>query len=130
MICFGEPPYLECSTHGDRRFSAFCAKLTVFDHDGVLWRGASIETIYQAAKKFSGGLTGLRWQEAKSRVDIVNAAEVRVLYSRLWDAYIMEHPELLLVLRAATGLSDVFGQTGHACQAEELWRIRNHRREK
>jgi hypothetical protein len=28
-------------------------------------------------------------------------------------------------LKHAPGLSDMFGQVGHACQAEELWRIRN-----
>jgi hypothetical protein len=49
----------------------------------------------------------------------------RLLYSRLWDAYIAENPHLLEVIVGASGLSDVFGQEGNACQASELWRIRN-----
>jgi hypothetical protein len=42
----------------------------------------------------------------------------------LWDQYIAENPELLEVLKAATGVSDVFGKAGSVCQATELWRIR------
>jgi len=38
-----------------------------------------------------------------------------------------ENPELLDVLKNTNGLSDIFGQQGHACQAEELWRIKNAR---
>jgi hypothetical protein len=32
--------------------------------------------------------------------------------------------DLVDLVCGASGLSDVFGQAGHACQAEELWRIR------
>lgn len=114
MLRFGTPPYLECSSRGDKRFSAFYAKVN----------GRSIEDQYQAAKVFEDGRTNLPWQRAKGH-RAINQAEVAVLYSRLWDQYIAEHPELLTVLRDATGLSDMFGQPGHVCQAEELWRIRN-----
>ena len=113
MIRHGNPPYLECSSRGDRRFSAFYAKV-----DGI-----SIESHYQSAKVFDDGSTGLDWRDAKGHRP-VNIKEVRELYSRLWDQYIAEHPELVEVLAAATGLSDMFGQEGHACQATELWRIK------
>lgn len=116
MIRFGEAPYLECSSKGDRRFSAFYARPS-------MCKGQSIEEAYQAAKVFSDGSTGLSWQQAKGRV-CVNRIPVRKLYSKLWRAYIKEHPELLRVLQAASGLSDIFGRTGSACQAEELWAIR------
>lgn len=116
MIRHGEPPYLECSTRGDKRFSAFTARI----------RDRSIEELYQAAKVFADGRTGLTWREAKGRHP-TNAAECAALYSRLWDDYIDHHPDLLAVLRAASGLSDMFGQPGHVCQATELWRIRNQR---
>jgi hypothetical protein len=46
------------------------------------------------------------------------------LYSRLWDDYIAENPSLLTELQRHPGLQDMFGQTGHCCQATELWRIR------
>jgi len=113
MIRHGNPPYLECSSRGDRRFSAFHAIV-----DGI-----SIESRYQDAKIFADGETGLSWRQAKGHLP-VNIDEVRELYSRLWDQYIAQHPELVEVLATATGLSDMFGQPGHACQATELWRIK------
>lgn len=117
MISHGSPPFLECSSAGDRRFSALYARIRSRG-------GATIEEIYQAAKVFEDGSTGLDWRSAKGW-RAVNRAEVQALYSKLWDEYIEENPELLDVLRAASGLSDKFGQKGHACQATELWRIRN-----
>lgn len=117
MIRLGEPPYLECSSKGDKRFSAFYARLRCYG-------GRSIEEIYQAAKVFEDGSTGLTWKEAKGR-KAVNQEECAALYSRLWDLYIDENPELLNVLKASSGVSDIFGQPGHCCQAVELWRIRN-----
>lgn len=113
MIAHGQPPYLECSSAGDRRFSAFYARVN----------GHSIEVQYQAAKRFRGGVTGLGWRMAKGR-RAVNQEECAALYARLWDQYIAEHPELLAVLQAASGLCDKYGQVGHVCQATELWRIR------
>ena len=128
MMRFGEPPYLECSSKGDKRFSAFYARLRSVESarkfPGCGMYQQSIEEIYQAAKVFANGDTGLSWQLAKGRTP-VNIKAVRRLYSRLWDQYIKENPELLDVLKVASGLSDIFGQPGHACQAEELWRIRN-----
>lgn len=116
MIQHGTAPFLECSSRGDRRFSAFAAR--------IKGRGnKSIEEIYQAAKVFADGSTGLTWREAKGK-RAINADEVRELYSVLWDEYVAENPHLLAVLTAASGLQDLFGQAGHACQATELWRIR------
>lgn len=115
MVKHGEPPYLECSTRGDKRFSAFHAKFK---------DGKSIEEIYQAYKVFEDGSTGLTWREAKGR-KAVNQEDCAFVYSSLWDAYIRQHPELLEVLKKTSGLSDIFGQSGHVCQATELWRIRS-----
>lgn len=113
MIRFGVEPYLECSSKGDKRFSAFYATVD----------GASIESLYQAYKKFQDGTTGLDWRSAKGKKP-VNINECRKYYSELWDAYIKNHPELHQVLIEASGLSDIFGKANSACQAEELWRIR------
>lgn len=117
MVRHGEAPFLECSSKGDRRFSAFGARIRGRG-------GRSIEEIYQAAKVFPDGSTGLSWREAKGRRP-VNQEEVSALYAALWDEYIAENPGLLRVLREASGLSDVFGRPGSACQATELWRIRS-----
>jgi hypothetical protein len=115
---YGTAPYLECSSKGDKRFSAFFARIKS--------RGnKSIEEIYQASKIFEDGSTGLHWKLAKGRKDVVNREEVNSLYSKLWDEYIEENPELLEVLVSASGLSDIFGRAGSVCQSTELWRIRN-----
>ena len=113
MLRFGVAPYLECSSRGDKRFSAFYARI-----DGV-----SIETLYQRYKKFDDGVTGLDWRTAKGMLPS-NICDCRRYYSELWDKYISDNPGLLRILIESSGLSDIFGQAGHACQAEELWRIR------
>lgn len=113
MVKHGVAPFLECSSRGDKRFSAFYARV----------HGKSIEEIYQSFKIFADGSTGLTWREAKGR-KAVNQADCTKLYAGLWDDYIADHPELLDVLKTASGLSDMFGQPGRCCQATELWRIR------
>jgi len=114
---YGTAPYLECSSKGDKRFSAFSARLNRYG-------GKSIEELYQAAKVFEDGSTGLNWRAAKGR-RAVNMAECHALYANLWEHYLEENPELVNVLLNTTGISDMFGQAGHCCQATELWRIRN-----
>lgn len=116
MIRVGKAPYLECSSHGDWRFSAFRARVQRYG-------GHSIETLYQAAKVFPDGSTGLNWRDAKGRQP-VNLDYCGRYYLHLWAVYVSEHPELWPVLRTATGLSDKFGQPGHCCQATALWQVR------
>ena len=117
-IRHGKAPFLECSSKGDKRYSAFFARVKRRDNK-------TIEELYQAAKIFEDGSTGLNWRQAKGRV-AVNIEECHQLYSELWDMYIAENPDLLVPLCAASGVSDIFGQPGRACQATELWRIRNN----
>ena len=120
MIKVGEAPYYECSSKGDKRFSAFWARLNCLG-------GKSIEEVYQASKIFEDGSTGLSWKEAKGRTP-VNINEVHNLYSELWDEYFRENPELVDVIIDKTGFSDIYGQAGHACQAVEVLRIRDEYR--
>lgn len=117
MYKIGKPPYLECSSKGEWRFSAFFAHIKKL-------KNKSIEEIYQGSKKFADGTTELPWHKAKGRTP-VNIEQCREIYSLLWDVYIEENPDLLEVLKMQSGLSDFYGQKGRACQAEELWRIRN-----
>ena len=114
MVRYGEAPFLECSSNGDKRFSAFYAKVN----------GRSIEEQYQAAKIFEDGSTGLHWKEAKGR-RAANAAECVILYENLWRQYISQHPKLLDILKKASGLSDMFATKGSVNQAHVLWKIRN-----
>ena len=116
MISHGQAPFLECSSKGEKRLSAF--------HARIKKRGdQTIEEIYQAAKVFEDGQTGLGWREAKGRKPI-NFKETAELYSILWDEYINENPDLQTLILNASGVSDRFGQEGHVCQATELWRIK------
>ena len=116
MIRHGQPPYLECSSKGFKPFSAFYARI---NRRG----GQSIEEIYQAAKIFEDGSTGLSIKEAKGK-RAINMEEVQQLYSVLWAEYLEENPSYAEVLYNATGLSDMFGQPGHQCQATELWKLK------
>jgi len=115
MVSVGAAPFLECSSKGDKRFSAFFAYVKRY--------GGTIENLYQASKVFECGATGLDWRAAKGRA-AVNAEWCASYYAHLWDQYIWENPELASVLSSATGFSDVFGQHGRQCQALELWRIK------
>ena len=110
---YGKPPFLECSTRGDKRFSAFYA----------IVNGKTIEDQYQSAKVFDDGSTGLHWKEAKGR-KAANATQCAILYENLWRQYISEHSQLLDVLKRATGLSDMFAKKGSVNQAQVLWKIR------
>jgi sulfatase maturation enzyme AslB (radical SAM superfamily) len=114
MIRHGEPPYLECSSKGFKPFSAFYAKLP---------SGKSIEERYQAYKVFEDGSTGLSWREAKGR-KAVNQEEAAEYYERCWRVYLRYNMNLIPKLMMAKGLSDIFGQEGHVCQATILWKIR------
>ena len=117
MIKHGVAPFLECSSKGDNRFSAFYAKVKIHNNK-------SIEELYQAIKEFKDGSKGLTWKQAKGRKP-KNLIYCQRYYTYLWERYIWENPELIEVLTNAIGLSDVFGQKGHCCQATELWNIRN-----
>lgn len=117
MLRFGKEPFLECSSKGEKRFSAFYAR--------VEWNGVidSIENHYQRAKIFEGGVKYPDWRGAKGK-KAINQEEVRKLYSLLWDRYFKKNPELEEVVLKYNGFTDIFGQEGHCCQAEEVYRIR------
>lgn len=116
MIQHGDEPFLECSSRGDKRFSAFFARVKAMG-------GMSIEDAYQGAKIFEDGSTGLAVKDAKGR-NPVNREDCARFYHYLWLSYLEENPELMDVLLEADGLSDIFGQRGRQCQATTLWKIR------
>lgn len=115
MVKEGKLPYLECSSQGDSRFSAFFARTS---------NGLTIEEQYQAAKIFPGNRTGFSIKAAKGK-KCINPDQVRELYTALWREYMELNRELYQVLVRATGLSDKFGKRGSVCQATVLWQLRN-----
>jgi hypothetical protein len=88
-----------------------------------MFAGRTIEDIYQAAKVFPDGRTGLTAKEAKSKTPI-NREEVARLYDHLWRIYMEENPHLYRPLLLASGLSDRFGSENANCQANSLWKLR------
>ena len=114
MIIEGDAPFLECSSKGDRRFSAFFAKIKKRG-----WK--SIEEIYQSSKRFENGLRCYNWRDAKGRKP-VNLDECKLLYSVLWDEYFDENPDLLKEIMKYRGFTDMFGESGSVCQATEIYR--------
>lgn len=116
MLRFGSAPFLECSSKGDKRFSAFYARIKEYGNK-------SIEELYQAKKVFANGETGLHWRQAKGR-KAINMKECAEWYEYLWLKYIEENEDLIDVIYHSSGFQDTFGQTGHVCQAEEIWKIK------
>lgn len=117
MIKHGTAPFLECSSKGDKRFSAFFARIAFLGNK-------SIEEIYQGFKVLPDGTTGNSIKKAKGK-PAANSEQASNLYRALWVFYVLrENPELLPELARYSGLSDVFGQKGHCCQASVLWDIR------
>ena len=120
MLQFGKPPYLECSSKGDKRFSAFYARIRFRNN-------RTIEDLYQGRKliEIDGvAVQGLSIKEAKGK-PCLNYDDASRFYSQLWDEYISENLDLLEVVKLYNGFSDIFGQVGHVCQAGEIYRIRN-----
>lgn len=121
MLRRGQPPYLECSSRGEKRLSAFYARPKGLN-------GLSIEEAYQAMKVFmlpdGSTETGLSWRAAKGRKPI-NIIECQAAYRLWWQEYIEENPHLHTLICSASGLSDMFGSESSVCQADILWRIRN-----
>ena len=120
MIKKGDPPYLECSSKGDRRFSAWYAYPNSLG-------GACIEEAYQAGKIWEDGQTGLTWEEVKFRqrrkVKCMNYEEMSERYQAWWLEWCLQE-SLIGVLQMHSGLQDRFGKEGNVNQADALWKIR------
>ena len=114
MVRVGKFPMLECSSRGDKRFSAFYARIKSMGNK-------SIEELYQGAKVFEDGSTGLSPREAKGK-KAVNMEYCAQLYDELWFKYLDENPELVEVLRKYKGYSDMFGRPGCQCQALSIYK--------
>ena len=108
---------LECSSKGDRRFSALFAKIKMF---GVL---DSIENHYQNTKRNNFG------DKVKkgAYVDhiILNGVklESRFLtqwYNLLWVEYLDNNPELVEILKKYDDYSDIFKGKAINCQADTI----------
>ena len=108
----------ECSSIGDKRFSALYAKL----------QNRSIEAIYQCdVKGYNPG--GYNWKDFKGKPPIYVNTDTYALYKSLWKRYLLVNPDYIydLYLRASEYdfyLSDIFA-TANVSQARALAELIN-----
>lgn len=113
---------LECSSIGDKRFSAFYAKITL---NG---KRDSIENHYQSFKRF-GNDTSLTWKEAKGKkpthisfngIDM-DVSYLTPLYKLLWLVYLENNPDLVAFASQYDDFKDTFkGKNTVNCQADVI----------
>jgi hypothetical protein len=97
-------PHYEVSSKGDKRFSAFFARIKAFG-------GHSIEHLYQVGLK---GYPDIQSAKGKPPLKNVNPEELYAKYKELWVMYLEENPDLLKELRTLSEgrvLTDMFATT-------------------
>lgn len=110
-----DPNGYEVSSKGDRRFSAFYAKLG---------DGNSIEYHYQVTIK---GYQNIVSGKGKEPINKITKEEQWIAYKMLWEIYFSNHPELLIelsVLAKGKVLTDMFASSD-INQARALCEILN-----
>lgn len=96
----------ECSSKGDKRFSAFNA---------VMPDGRTIEQHYQCdVKGYQPG--GTNWRLGKGKPPLNKETDLWAEYLNLWEIWALAHPELMTELGEAASqknrvLSDMFATT-------------------
>lgn len=109
----------ECSSRGDRRFSALYAYLN---------DGRSIESAFQLDVKGFGAISS-DWRAGKGKAPLNGLSREAIwkAYKGLWELWAEENPELIEELRSrATGglLTDMFASSPNS-QARALAEILN-----
>lgn len=114
------PKVLECSSRGDRRFSALFAQVT------IKGKTQSIEEWYQGSKR---DLDGKRVGKGKPFAYIVDpftgdrlsGKEATSLYRGLWITYLSKNPELVKYAEQFDEFHDMFkGKNTVNCQADVI----------
>ena len=111
---------LECSSRGDRRFSAFYARTYFF---GIY---TSIESHYQGIKRNIHGIPCKKGESVDHCIINNQKVDSRVLtplYNLLWVKYFRHNPELLAYARKFDTFSDMFGGSSINRQDEVIANI-------
>lgn len=111
---------LECSSRGDRRFSALYAKVTFDDYSDT------IEHHYQGCKRFNG-VQGSYGRVKGKKPDYIEVKgrhlEVKYLtpfYNMLWLIYLDSHPDYVEFLKQFDDYNDMFKGKAYNCQADVI----------
>ena len=110
---------LECSSKGDKRYSAFYAKVKAWG------KFDSIENHYQLSKRF-GEFKPTSWRDAKGKepthIELNGRQyELRLLsqwYKMLWVNYLDNNPELVEYAKQFDEFNDIFKGKSLNCQAD------------
>lgn len=121
---------LECSSKGDKRFSAFYAKIHFEEYYD------SIENFYQSCKCF-GDECGLTWREVKGKTPThikVAGVEMSVkyltpFYKAMWLIYLDNHPNLIAHAAQFDEYNDIFKGKSINCQADVIRQYMKNGRE-
>lgn len=110
---------LECSSKGDKRFSAFYALVTI--------RGEtkSIEDWYQSAKRNSAGWIPGKGRKVDYMVNPFNGHKLPAsclsdFYTCLWIRYFTARPDLLEYAKGFDNFNDMFRGKCINCQADVI----------
>jgi hypothetical protein len=108
---------LECSSRGDKRFSAFYAKIRFYgSYD-------SIENHYQGVKRDSDGKIAGKGK-AVDHINIngrtLDVKYLTPLYTMMWIKYLDEHPELVEYAKQFDDFNDMFRGKCINCQADVI----------
>lgn len=115
---------LECSSIGDKRFSAFYAKVN------FMGKCESIEKLYQEAKRFNGSSYSM--EIAKGRIPtsfVVGDEEFEIVhlsdyYKYLWLLYFQQHEYYLDYINQFDIFTDKFKGNSINCQADVIYELR------
>jgi hypothetical protein len=112
---------LECSSQGDVRYSAFYAKIRLFN------KVDSIENFYQLSKRF-GDKIPKDWRESKGKTPThfhvngfdYNKELLGQWYKLLWAIYLDKNPNLVEHASTFSDYRDTFKGKSKNCQADAI----------
>lgn len=111
---------LECSSRGDRRFSALYAKVTFDSYSDT------IEGHYQGCKRFNGAeppygrVKGKKPDYIEIKGKKLEVKYLTPFYNLLWLIYLDNHPDYVEFLKQCDDYSDMFKGKAYNCQADVI----------
>jgi hypothetical protein len=112
------PKILQCDSKGDKRFSAFYAKVSIKDRKPI-----SIEKYYQSIKRDENGKIPGKGKTVDHCIiegKRYPASKLTWAYRRLWKLYFEQNPELLRYAEQFDEFTDRFKGKAINCQSDVI----------